>query len=73
MRRPCGGTAFIGCDLTGAELSKAAVGEVRLERSTIIDVGGIGDLRDIVLSPELVDIVHDHVPGLVRHHRRLRD
>ncbi len=47
-------TAFIGCDLTGAELSKAVVAEVRLERSTIIDVGGIGDLRDIVLSPELV-------------------
>ena len=65
-------TAFIGCDLTGAELSKAVVAEVRLERSTIIDVGGIGDLRDIVLSPGAGHLVRDPVPGLVRDHRRLR-
>jgi uncharacterized protein YjbI with pentapeptide repeats len=47
-------TGFLGCDLTGAEFSRAVVTGLRLERTTVYDVGGIGDLRDVVLSPDQV-------------------
>ncbi|MET0160962.1 MAG: pentapeptide repeat-containing protein, partial [Acidimicrobiales bacterium] len=45
---------FLGCDLTGAEFSRAVVTALRLERSTVDELGGIGGLRDIVLSPDQV-------------------
>jgi uncharacterized protein YjbI with pentapeptide repeats len=53
---------FVGCDLTGAELTKVAVEALRIERSTIVDLGGIGDLRDIVLTPD--EIVSFALPFL---------
>ena len=37
-----------------AELAKAVVADVRLERTTIVDTQGIGGLRDIVLSADMV-------------------
>jgi uncharacterized protein YjbI with pentapeptide repeats len=47
-------TAFVGCDLSGAEFSQAAVTALRLERTVIDGLGGIGDLRDVILSPDVV-------------------
>lgn len=47
-------TAFVGCDLTSAELSQAVVTALRLERTIVDGLGGIGDLRDVVLSPDVV-------------------
>ena len=44
-------TGFLGCDLTGAEFSKAVVTALRLERTTVYDLGGIGDLRDSSSAP----------------------
>ncbi len=47
-------TAFLGCDLSSVEFSQAAVTALRFERSLIGGLGGIGDLRDLVLSPDVV-------------------
>ena len=41
-------------DLTSAEFSQAVVTALRFERTLIDGLGGIGDLRDVVLSPDVV-------------------
>jgi uncharacterized protein YjbI with pentapeptide repeats len=50
-------SAIEGCDLTGAELSKAKMPGVSLRRSDLTDVHGAHGLRGAVIGAEQVSMV----------------
>lgn len=41
---------FVNCDLTGAQFANIKTGAVRIENSTLVDVGGAASLKGVTVA-----------------------